>query len=121
MSIPAYLDITRLCEQLCISERTIDAWVRRGILPAPRTKGGKRLWKWSEVEAYLDDGGPGTSASADPEAERIRHATERLAQGSSEDRAGQFRGRDPRVSRQPEVRGAGTRDETELPSITRNG
>ncbi len=79
VAIPAYVDIVRLCTELCICERTADAWVRQGKLPAPRTPGGKRLWKWAEVERYLDDGPPGVAPSADPEAERIRNGTRRLA------------------------------------------
>ena len=78
MSTPAYLDTARLCEELCISERTVDAWVRQGILPAPRQRGGKRLWKWIEVERCIDNGAPSV-AVADPEAERIRDATRQLA------------------------------------------
>jgi hypothetical protein len=75
--VPAYVDIDRLCRELCISERTVDAWMRLGHLPAPRQRGHKRLWKWAEVETYLDrqDG----SVDADPEATRIRDATRRLA------------------------------------------
>jgi excisionase family DNA binding protein len=65
MTVPAYLDIDRMCTELCISERTVDAWVRQGVLPSPRMRGGKRLWKWIEVERYLDDGGPSVTPSAD--------------------------------------------------------
>jgi predicted site-specific integrase-resolvase len=83
MAVPAYLDIGRLCEELSISERTADAWVRQGILPAPRARGGKRLWKWTEVESYLDDGGPNMAASADPEAERIKRDMERVLSETS--------------------------------------
>lgn len=68
--IPAYLDIGRLCLELCVSEHTVDAWIKRGILPYPKIKGGKRLWKWSEVERYLDEGD-----EPDTAAERVRNAT----------------------------------------------
>lgn len=67
--IPAYLDIGRLCQELCVSERTVDAWVKQGTLPPPRQKGGKRLWKWKEVERYLDGDEPAT------EADEVRNAT----------------------------------------------
>jgi predicted site-specific integrase-resolvase len=79
MTVPAYVDTPRLCQELSICERTVDAWVRQGLLPAPRQRGGKRLWKWIEVEQYLDNGAPGMAASADSEAERIRDATRQLA------------------------------------------
>lgn len=83
--IPAYVDIDRLCREICVTERTADAWVRQGILPAPRQRGGKRLWKWKEVEAYLDDDAQGVPASADSEAERIRNVALKLA-SSRQDR-----------------------------------
>lgn len=75
MHIPPYQDISRLTENLCISERTVENWVRQGILPPAKNKGGKRLWKWSEVEAYLDGAGEGIHA----ELEDIRNETKREA------------------------------------------
>ncbi len=55
MTVPAYVDIERLCSELCISERTADLWTKKGLLPAPRQPdGAKRLWKWTEVQRYLD-------------------------------------------------------------------
>jgi predicted DNA-binding transcriptional regulator AlpA len=72
MSIPAYVDMAHLCEHLCISERTVDAHVRTGALPLPYRLGGKRLWKWSEVERYIRKG------PVDPEAERIKDATRQV-------------------------------------------
>lgn len=68
--IPAYLDIGRLCRELCVSERTVDAWVKQGALPPPRQKGGKRLWKWREVERYLDG-----ETNPDTDADEVRNAT----------------------------------------------
>ena len=107
MSLPAYLDIRRLCDEISISERTADAWVRQGILPAPKLRGGKRLWKWAEVERYLDDGGPDASATADPEAERIRNGTLRMAEEATKNRRGYVRHSDPGLPRKPDLRGAG--------------
>lgn len=69
---PPWQDMATLCRHLCISEPTVDNWVKRGILPAPRLRGGKRMWRWSEVDARIDRG---TDAPADPDAERIRNAT----------------------------------------------
>lgn len=55
---PPWQDAPTLCKHLCISDRTLDAWVRQGLLPAAREKGGKRMWKWSEVESFMEgDGG----------------------------------------------------------------
>ena len=102
--IPAYVDIARLCFELSICDRTAEAWVRQGILPAPRQRGGKRLWKWTEVERHLDDGATGTPASADSEAERIRDAATRLAEQASENRRGHIRSGDPRLSDLPGLR-----------------
>lgn len=76
MKIPPYQDIGTLTENLCISERTVDAWVKQGLLPPPVTKGGKRLWKWSQVEQYLD--GPSV-AGPEAELEDIRNETRRQA------------------------------------------
>ena len=76
--IPPYQDITTLTANLCISERTVDMWTKQGILPPPKNKGGKRLWKWTEVEAYLD-GTAGTGVSA--ELEDIRNETKKQSAG----------------------------------------
>lgn len=81
---PPWQDKATLCEHTCLSDRTVDAWVRLGLLPAPRLRGGKLMWKWSEVDRYLDQGGANAPVSADPEQECIRAATERaLKNGSS--------------------------------------
>jgi hypothetical protein len=104
MSVPAYVDAARLCQELCICERTAEAWARQGILPAPRMRGGKRLWKWKEVEAYLDDGGPAAPPSADAEAERVRNATKRLAEEAAENRRRNVRRSDPGLSVLPGLR-----------------
>jgi predicted DNA-binding transcriptional regulator AlpA len=69
---PPWQDVSTLSAHLCISESTIDNWVLAGILPPPRKRGGKRMWKWAEVDAMIDQG---TSTSSDPEADRIRDAT----------------------------------------------
>jgi hypothetical protein len=69
---PPWQDISTLCANICVCERTVDAWVQQGILPPPRMRGGKRMWKWAEVDACLsgpEDGGV--------TAESIREATRR--------------------------------------------
>jgi predicted site-specific integrase-resolvase len=97
MTIPTYVDIARLCHELSISERTVDAWVRQNILPPPIQRGGKRFWKWREVERYLDQGGPSAPPSADQQAEDIRNATKRMAEEAAANRRGHIRRRDPRL------------------------
>jgi hypothetical protein len=62
-----------------VSDRTVDAWVRQGLLPPPRLRGGKLMWRWSEVDQYLDHGGeavPDTDATATKQ-ESIREATQK--------------------------------------------
>ena len=85
--IPAYVDRPRLCEELCISDRTLDRWVDAGILPPPREPKGvrptggayetKQLWKWKEVEDCLDGKAPAVPASGArlTEAEEITNAS----------------------------------------------
>jgi len=51
---------------------SVDNWVSQGILPPPRKRGGKLMWKWEEVDAWLANGGSG---SPDAEAEHLRIAT----------------------------------------------
>lgn len=75
--IPPWQDISTLCEHVCLSETTVTAWVQQGLLPPPRRRGGKRLWKWSEVEAFLERGGADVPLSPDADADRIREATRR--------------------------------------------
>lgn len=70
-NVPPWQDAPTLCASICISPGTLDNWVGQGLLPPPRKIGGKRLWKWLEVERYLEapDNAP------DAVAERIKHAT----------------------------------------------
>jgi excisionase family DNA binding protein len=77
--IPPWQDAPTLCAHISVSERTLDAWVHQGLLPPPRPRGGKRLWKWTEVEAYLEGRAEGVSASPDADAERIKNATREAA------------------------------------------
>ena len=74
--IPPWQDSVTLAKHICVSASTIDNWVSQGILPPPRKRGGKLMWKWEEVDAWLTDGRAG---SPDAEAERIRNATRRVA------------------------------------------
>jgi hypothetical protein len=77
---PPWQDATTLCAHLCISESTLDNWVASGILPPPRKRGGKRMWRWAQVDAMMDNG---TDEPADPDAERIRNATREALTGGA--------------------------------------
>lgn len=74
---PPFQDAATLCAHLCISESTLDNWVRQGVLPEPKKVGGKRMWKWSEVEARLL--GETGIVPASPDAARIFNATKAAA------------------------------------------
>lgn len=72
---PAYMDIKRVVFETSYSESTIENLLRLCKFPRPRNKCGKRVWKWIEIEAFMDreDDAPLS------EAERICQATKRLS------------------------------------------
>jgi len=47
------MDIVTLCDHICVSQNTVDNWVAAGILPPPRKRGGKLMWRWREVDERL--------------------------------------------------------------------
>lgn len=71
--VPPWQDKQALARHISVSENTIDNWVAQGILPPPRKRGGKLMWKWSEVDEWLTVGK--SAGEADSLAERIRHGT----------------------------------------------
>jgi predicted site-specific integrase-resolvase len=73
--IPPYQDAETLADHLCISVRTIDEWTKIGRLPPPRVRVGKRLWKWKDVERYLDGDSDMVASSPDELASRITETT----------------------------------------------
>lgn len=75
--VPAWVDKARLCFETCLGDTTVDDWVKRGLLPAPVKRGHKLMWEWSEVSAYLRNGGPAAQDSEVSRQEQIRRATER--------------------------------------------
>ena len=75
---PPWQDVATLCAHLCISDATVENWVRHGILPAPRMIGGKRMWKWSEVEEKLDP-----KAGIVPEADMAKRVFEHAKQAAN--------------------------------------
>jgi predicted site-specific integrase-resolvase len=74
MSVPSYVDMSRLCQELCLCESTVEAWMKAGKIPPPKINDGKRLWKWIEVEQAIDGWNDRVQQSGSL-AERIRDAT----------------------------------------------
>jgi hypothetical protein len=54
---PEYVCTQTACRQLDMSDDTFDKYVREGVLPGPKLRGGLVRWKWSEIVAALDGGG----------------------------------------------------------------
>lgn len=80
-SPPPWMDMPTLCRHISCSSTTVETWAKQGILPPARKRGGKLMWKWSEVDAYLTDGKPG--GSPDREAEDVRESTKRALEASA--------------------------------------
>lgn len=76
---PPWQDAPTLCSHLCISDTTLDTWVKQGILPPARMRGGKRMWKWSECDHAMD--GETGIVPADDLAQKVFHATRKAANG----------------------------------------
>lgn len=73
---PPFQDLATLAVHICASERAIENWVKMGMFPPPKLQGGKRLWRWKDVEQHLAaerDAAPTT-------ADRIREATRNALQ-----------------------------------------
>lgn len=72
---PPFMCLSTLAEHICLSERAIEQWVSDGRLPPPKTRRGKRLWRWTEVVQYLDnDSGIVPNDVATNITEATRHA-----------------------------------------------
>jgi predicted DNA-binding transcriptional regulator AlpA len=54
--IPVYVCRQTAAHMLDMSDDTFDKYVREGILPQPKRRGGLKRWKWSEIVAALDGG-----------------------------------------------------------------
>lgn len=50
-TIPAYVDMKRLCQELGRSDETIRRWQQRHGFPTPKRFG---LYEWKEVKAFMD-------------------------------------------------------------------
>lgn len=74
---PPWMDAATLAAHLSCSVSTVENWAAQGIIPPPRKRGGKNMWKWSEVDERLSMGRVGEGP--DPEAERLRNASRAAA------------------------------------------
>lgn len=72
---PPWMDKATLIEHISVADTTVDNWVAAGILPPPRKRGNKLMWKWSEVDERLTVGQ--SAAELDGEAREVRDATRR--------------------------------------------
>jgi hypothetical protein len=75
---PPWQDAPTLCLHLCISSGTLDNWIKQEILPPAKIVGGKRMWKWAEVEARLN-GDAGIVPDQDELTRRVHNATKAAA------------------------------------------
>jgi predicted DNA-binding transcriptional regulator AlpA len=75
---PPFQDLQTLSEHISTGESTIENWVKQGMFPPPKKIGGKRLWRWKDVERHLAIENEGVK-SPDAQAERIREATRAAA------------------------------------------
>lgn len=51
---PDYVDASTLAYRICVSESTVENWVRCGKLPRPTVFHGISRWKWSDIERLID-------------------------------------------------------------------
>jgi predicted site-specific integrase-resolvase len=72
---PPFQDSATLCAHLCISEGTLDNWVKQGILPPAKMLGGKRMWKWAEIEHLMN--GEASITSEQNLVQRVYDATKK--------------------------------------------
>ncbi len=79
--IPPYMDLRTLAEHICVGESTIENWVKMGMFPPARRIGGKRLWRWADVEAHLAGEAGNAAVSPEQQIEAIRNATKAAAGG----------------------------------------
>ena len=79
--VPPWLDKATLILCTGFGSTTIDTHVANKVLPPPRKRGGKLMWKWSEVDEWLTVGK--SVKPAENKAERIRNAARNEAAASS--------------------------------------
>jgi len=78
---PPFQDLATLAEHICASERAIENWVKMGQFPPPKLQGGKRLWRWKDVERHLAEPADATPTAASDKAREIADATRKALAG----------------------------------------
>jgi predicted DNA-binding transcriptional regulator AlpA len=82
---PEFVSRKRLAALLDLSERTIDEYVRRGVLPMPiRLSDGLLRWHWATVERALISLQGAPLEEEDPAVAGVRHVAERRARERAE-------------------------------------
>jgi predicted DNA-binding transcriptional regulator AlpA len=69
-AIPAYVSRQRAAHELDMSPDTFDDYVRKGVLPQPKRRGGLTRWKWAEINAALEGGNLSVVQSAGDDYDR---------------------------------------------------
>ena len=77
---PPFQDLATLAEHICAGESTIENWVKMGMFPKPRMQGGKRLWRWKDVERHLAADADAVPTTTSDHVGRIRDATRKELQ-----------------------------------------
>lgn len=77
---PPFQDLATLAEHICAAESTIENWVKMGTFPKPRLQGGKRLWRWKDVEKHLAGIADDAPTAPSDHAQRITNATRQALQ-----------------------------------------
>jgi hypothetical protein len=77
---PPFQDLATLAEHICAAESTIENWVKLGIFPKPRMQGGKRMWRWTDVERHLAGDADAAPTAPSDLAERITNGTRKALQ-----------------------------------------
>jgi predicted DNA-binding transcriptional regulator AlpA len=81
---PPFMSLPVLAEHICAGESTIENWVKIGIFPEPKLIGGKRLWRWKEVERHLAREPETEQPTSDPD--RLRRITDATRKAAAERR-----------------------------------
>jgi predicted DNA-binding transcriptional regulator AlpA len=79
---PPFQDLATLSAHVCMAESTIENAVKMGTFPKPKKQGGKRLWRWRDVERHLAAEADDVPTAPREHAERIRDATRKALQSS---------------------------------------
>jgi predicted DNA-binding transcriptional regulator AlpA len=79
---PPFQDLPTLSAHVCMAESTIENAVKMGTFPKPKLQGGKRLWRWKDVERHLAAEADDAPTAPSEHAQRITNATRKALQGA---------------------------------------